>query len=280
MAETQIGYADVNGARLYYEATGDGHPLVLIHAGICDSRMWDEQVPVFSQHFRVIRYDVRGFGRSRMPNGPFAHHHDLHALLDCLEVKQAHIVGVSMASAIAAEFALEYPTMVSALVLVASGIGSAPSAEVMRCWEEAEAAAKAGDIARAVELELRLWVDGRGRTPKQVDPQVREQVRVMNTGNFANTNEGAEPQRLDPPASARLGDIHVPTLIIYGDLDVPDVLESADILAKGITGAQKVVMHGTAHLPSMEQPDVFNRIVMRFLDSLSPARHGAGTAAV
>ncbi len=208
MAEMQAGYADVNGARLYYEVAGEGQPLVLIHAGICDSRMWDEQVAVFSPHFRVIRYDARGFGRSHMPDDSFAHYQDLHALLDCLEVKQAHVVGVSMAGTIALEFALAYPNMVSSLVLVAAMVpGREPSTEVVRCWEEAEAAADAGDIARAVELELRLWVDGRGRTPKQINPQVRELVRVMNTGNFANTNEHAEPQRLDPPVSERLSEI-------------------------------------------------------------------------
>ncbi|HEU5011037.1 MAG TPA: alpha/beta fold hydrolase [Roseiflexaceae bacterium] len=279
MAETQVGYADVNGARLYYEAAGEGHPLVLIHAGICDSRMWDEQVVVFAPHFRVIRYDVRGFGRSRMPDGPFAQHQDLHALLACLEVKRAHIIGVSMACTIALEFALAYPDMVSSLVLVAAGIDDEPSDLLRQRWQAIEAAIKAGDRARAVELELRLWVDGRGRTPEQVDRQVRELVRAMNTGNFANEKEHAESQHLDPPASARLGEIHVPTLIVYGDLDVPDVLESADMLVNGIAGAQKVVMPGTAHLPSLEQPDVFNRVVMGFLDALSPARHGSSPVA-
>lgn len=265
MAETQAGYADVNGARLWYEAAGEGQPLVLIHAGICDSRMWDEQVAVFSPHFRVIRYDVRGFGRSRMPDGSFAHYQDLHALLACLHVERAHVVGVSMAGAIAAEFALEYPNMVNSLVLVAAGIGGEPSALLKQRWHEIEAALAAGDIAQAVELELRLWVDGRGRTPEQVDPQVRERVREMNTGNFANVNEHVEVQHLLPPVSERLGEIHVPTLIVYGDLDVPDVLASADMLANGIAGAQKVVMPGTAHLPLLEQPDVFNKIVYHFL---------------
>ena len=267
--QTETGFAEVNGARLYYEVAGEGHPLVLIHAGICDSRMWDQQWDTFAQLYRVIRYDVRGCGKSAIPPGPFAHRDDLDALLRFLSVDKAFLIGVSNGGRIAIEFTLEHPDRVAALIPVASGIGGAePTETLVKAWEEVDAAFSAGDIARANEIELQAWVDGPSRTPDQVDPAVRERVREMNANNFALLTEEAQEVRLEPPALSRLEDIRVPTLVIVGDHDQPHVLASADLLATGIVGAKKVVISGTAHLPSMEQPEEFNRVVLDFLQKL------------
>jgi 3-oxoadipate enol-lactonase len=260
------GFAEVNGARLQYEVAGEGDPVVLIHAGICDSRMWDDQWAAFARHFRVIRYDVRGFGQSPAPSMTYAHRDDLYALLGDLGVEQAHLVAVSMAGRIALEFTLEHPEMARSLVLVASSVGAvAPSEALQQAWEQADLAFTGGDIAGANEIELQAWVDGPGRGPDHVDPVVRERVREMNANNFALLNDAAVDQPLDPPVRDRLSELRVPVLVIVGDHDQPHVVASADHFVDAIADARKVVMPGTAHLPSMERPDEFNRLVLDFL---------------
>lgn len=263
-------FAEINGTQILYEEAGSGHPLVLMHAGICDSRMWDEQWDELARHYRVIRYDIRGFGQSAMPSEPFAHRDDLFALLQLLNVKQASLVAASMAGAIAIAFTLEHPARVDALILVGSGVGAIdPSEALIAGWEQADAAYTAGDIARANEVELRLWVDGPNRSTSAVDPAVRERVREMNGNNLAVMNEAAEERVLDPPVRDRLHELQVPTLIIAGDQDQPHVLASARHFEANIPNSKLVIMPGTAHLPSMEQPAVFNGLVIDFLQDKS-----------
>ena len=264
------GIADINGAHLYYEVAGAGHPLVLIHAGIADSRMWDDQMDTFAERFTVIRYDVRGFGRSDGPPGSYSNRADLRGLLAFLGVRHAYLLGCSMGGSIAIDMTLETPDLVAALILVGAAVsGRKPSAALLEAWEQIDAKDHEGDTAGAVELELRMWVDGPRRRPDEVNAAVRERVREMNTAIFerSKTNTGV-PEDLDPPALGRLGEIRVPTLVVVGDGDVPDVVESAEILASGIAGARKAVMQGVAHLPPMERPAEFNTLVTRFLDAL------------
>lgn len=266
-----VGSADINGTKLYYEVAGEGHPLVFLHSGLTNSQMWNAQWESFAQHYRAIRYDLRGFGWSRIPPGPYSNREDLSQLLRFLGVERAYLVGSSMGGYLAIDFALEHPEMVAALVLIGSGVsGEQPSDFLLERWKEIDAAAEGGDIAQAVELELQLWVDGPGRSPGSAPAVMREEVRRMNTHNFerAPEQEQGQQQGLEPPAIARLAEIHVPTLVLVGNQDVPDKLASADVLERGIAGARKVVMPGVAHLPSMEQPEAFNRLVLDFLGSL------------
>jgi len=265
----ETGIAEVNGALLAYEVVGQGHPLILIHGGLVDYHLWDEQVEAFARHYQVIRYDVRGFGSSSPPHEPFAHHDDVWHLLTFLEVESAYVLGLSLGGGIAIDFALAHPTMVDALVPVSAGLdGYPPSDIVLRQGEAVGAAFARGDQAEAVELLTRMWTDGPQRQPEQIDPTVRARMREMTARIVARPVPKIVPRPLEPAALSRLGEIHVPTLIIVGDQDVPDILASADILQAGVTGARKVVMQGTAHHPNMERPDEFNRIVLEFLGSL------------
>jgi pimeloyl-ACP methyl ester carboxylesterase len=123
-----------------------------------------------------------------------------------------------------------------------------------------------GDYERASEFEVRLWVDGPQRQPEQVSPALRDQVRWMNARNLRHAaRKLGEERKLDPPAAARLSEIHAPALVIVGDLDQPEMIDIADLLAGQIAGAHKMVMHGAAHVPSMEQPLAFNRHVLDWL---------------
>lgn len=264
------GFADVNGAHLYYEVAGSGPPLVLLHARIADSRMWDANWQLLTEQYTVLRYDLRGHGKSVMPAGPFSHVADLAELLRVLHIEQVSLIGVSMGGEIAIDFTLEHPSNVAALIPVScapSGYQGSPDLEPR--WAAIFTALEQGDFAGAVELELQLWVDGPRRTPNQVNPIVRERVREMDTAYWlalAEYRGQAQPlPPMVPPASTRLDTISAPTLIVVGDADIPDMLASAELLATAIPTAEKMVVPNAGHMLTMEQPEVFNQTVHQFL---------------
>lgn len=262
----QTGTVESAGAQLSYETAGAGHPLVFLHAGIADRRMWDGQFLPFARHFRAIRYDQRGYGRTTAAAGPHSHLRDLQALLDYLGVARAHLMGCSKGGRLALDFALAYPEHVSALVMVNSGApGFQGSGGRPRQWEALEAAFEAGDLARANELEIQVWIDGPRRTPEQVDPAVRALALEMNGIALASEAAGLGEEERPPDGAGRLGEIRAPFLAIASDLDDPDFISAAEYAAAHIPGAQMALIRGAAHLPSLEQPDEFNRVVLDFL---------------
>ena len=211
MAEQlQEGFAEVNGTTLYYEVAGEGHPLVLNHGGLVDHHLWDGQFDAFAQHFKVIRYDIRGFGASGMLSKgmePYSMERDLHSLLQFLGIEKTYVLGLSLGGTLAIDFTLQYPEMVDALITVGSGLSGfewgEPDQELMAKFAAMEEAFKSGDIARSVEISLQLWTDGPYRTPEQVDPQVRERVRAMTTHNYERgDDEDVQPQEMEPPVAS------------------------------------------------------------------------------
>jgi pimeloyl-ACP methyl ester carboxylesterase len=268
----ESGWAAVNGATLFYRTAGDGPPLLLLHAGICDSRMWDDQIGEFARSHRVIAPDFRGFGRTKMVAGPFAHRHDLRALMDHLGVGHAILVGGSVSGRTALDFVLDYPQRVDALILAASALSGYrfTDADTLAAWEASDAALEAGRHDEAAEIEMRTWLAGPRRRLEQIDPDLRQRVRDMLIQSYATPPDLGQEQPLEPPAVGRLGEVCAPTLIVVGDEDQPDIVAIAGLLESGIAGAKKVVMPGTAHLPNMEQPAAFNRIVRNFLAGLPP----------
>lgn len=271
--QIETGFVNVSGARLYYEVAGAGHPLVLIHAGVADCRMWDEQFPVFARQFRVVRYDTRAFGRSVTEDVPFSNRQDLLDLLDHLGIDRAYIIGVSRAGSIAIDFTVEHPDRVAALVPVASGLSGAKGATrsdvEARLFAEMDRLYEAKDFAKLADLEVQMWVDGPGQPQDRVPHAIRERVREMILHNYKTHTVEGKPIVLDPPAAGRLGEIRVPTLVVWGDLDESGVLHAADLLARGVRGARKAVIPGTAHMLSMEKPAEFTRIVLEFLQGLA-----------
>jgi pimeloyl-ACP methyl ester carboxylesterase len=269
-ARVESGWATVNGANLHYLNAGAGRPLLLLHAGICDSRMWDDQIGEFARTHRVIAPDLRGYGQSKMVAGGFSHRQDIRGLMDHLGVARAMLVAVSMAGRNALDLTLEHPDRIEALVLVGAGLsGYRFDDPAMAAADEAvDAAIAAGRLEEAAEIELKTWVAGPRRSLDGIDAGLRRRVREMILQNYANQPELGQPLPFEPRASGRLREVRAPTLVIVGDEDVPDVLTIADWLAAGIAGARKVVMRGAAHLPNLEQPAAFNRIVGEFLANL------------
>lgn len=268
------GYADVNGGRLYYEVAGEGHPLALLHAGIADSRMWDDQFDEFARHYRVVRYDYRGFGKSSAPVDGFSMRGDLFELLRQLGIERAYLIGVSMGGGLALDAAIERPDLVAALIPTCpgvSGLEEEPTSEEMAYFQQVEAAAEAHDDERLNDLEVHLWVDGLSRAPEQVNPAVRAKVHEMNGLAIQRGSEweGVEMRKLEPPAIGRLSAITAPTLAIIGDRDLSGVKRAVELIAAGVPGARKATITNAAHVPNMEHPQEYNRLVLEFLGALA-----------
>lgn len=267
-AQPQTGFLDVQGAPLYYEVAGSGYPLLLIHAGVADSRMWDDQFQTFALQYRVMRYDLRGFGRSVIPDGPFSNYEDIYALLRHLGIERTHVIAISFGGLVAIDFTLAHPEMVTSLVLGAPSVSGREdsSTDVLRFAGEEEAMLERGDLAGAAELNVRTWVVGLRRTPDQVDPSVRQRIYDMQYHAFTvPIPENAEELSLEPPAISRLAEIQVPTLLMVGEYDLQDKHDINKQLAAEIPQAQQVVIPNAAHIVSMERPAEFNRIVLEFL---------------
>jgi pimeloyl-ACP methyl ester carboxylesterase len=270
--QVKAGYVDIGNGKLYYEEDGDGETLVLSHAGFVDSGMWDDQWSDFTRHFHVIRFDMRGYGKSDPVSGPVSRRDDLYRLLQKLDIERAHLLGCSMSGQVILDFALEHPAMVSALIPVsASPSGLQPQGKPPRYVMEMAEAFKKGDLNRVADLQIRIWVDGPHREPDAVDPRVRKHAAEMNRIPVKNKTWAADAQPLNPlnpPAIGRLNEIQVPTLIIAGALDDPEVLRAADVLESEIKGATKHIIRDAAHVPNMEKPAAFNRTVLDFLRGL------------
>ena len=270
----QTGIAHVNDTDLYYDVAGTGHPFTLIHGLLLDRRSWDEQFEVFAQQYRALRYDLRGWGDSAQEEAepPFSPRQDLLDLLHYLNIEKTYLLGLSGGGTLALDYTLEHPDTVDALILVSSDpSGYAPpmSDAIQTFAGQYYGALKQKDAAGAAEATVRFWTDGPKRTPEQVDAQARERVSMMSRqhierhGDFMAHEQHMIP--LEPPAIKRLAEVRVPTLIVVGDEDVPEVIEAAGILEQGIAGARKVVIAGAAHHPHMEKPEDFNRVVLDFL---------------
>ena len=252
----------------WFDVHGEGPAVALVHAGIADSRMWEPQLRTFSETHRVVRVDLPGFGNSPFESDIVSYRGAIHDALDGAGVDRAAVVGTSLGGRAALEFALESPDRVSALVLVGAGIDDHEWSEVVeRFVEEEEAALANGDLDAAVTANLGLWIAGPRRTLDDVDPHVRDLVAEMQRQAFrlGKGHDDLQADRLDPPASTRLTDIKVPTLVVTGDEDIEDIQVIADRLAREIPGAERATIAAAAHLPSLERPEEFDRIVLQFL---------------
>jgi 3-oxoadipate enol-lactonase len=267
MAES--GFLELAGARIYHEVEGAGHPLLLIHGGLGSLRMWDDQVPVFAERYRVIRYDTRGFGRTETEDVEFSNHADAKAVLDHVGAASAYVVGQSRGGMFALDLVLDHPDRVDAFVSVASGVGGyesqLPAGADRPPWDEMERLWESKEWEKLAELETRVWVDGWGQPPTRADAELRRKVRDWILATYREEKVEGKPQRLDPPAAQRLAEVRVPTLVMVGDADEAGGVDAGRHLAASVAGARVVEFPGVAHMIQLEEPDRFNELVLDFL---------------
>jgi pimeloyl-ACP methyl ester carboxylesterase len=250
-----------------YDTAGEGDAVVFIHAGVADRRMWHHQLSTVPDGFRFVSLDLRGCGQSDLPDEPFSNHGDVLAVVDHLGIDTTVLVGCSMGGGTAIDLTLSAPERVTGLVLIGTG---APGADIENYeppqWPGILEAYEKGDFDRAAELEAEVWVVGYGRDKESVDPAAIALLVEMDRALMPNEERRDELSvPLDPPRAERMGDIEAPALIMVGEHDLPDVRQSADHLAATIGDGKAVVIPDAAHLPSLEQPEAFNRALLGFL---------------
>jgi pimeloyl-ACP methyl ester carboxylesterase len=252
-AETLTGFVDApGGGRLWYEAKGTGAPIVFLHDGLVSSAGWDVPFDSLSKSFRVIRYDRRGFGRSEAPKGPYSDVDDLNAVFETLRIGRAALVGCSNGSKLAVDYTLAHPDRVEALVLVGPVLSGLPYSEHFLRRGMVNYRPMFQEKSR--EKLIEAWVQDPYLTDSH-DAEARTRLRELLTkspGPLTATFPESRPP--DRPAAGRLAEIHVPTLILVGESDIPDVHAHAGVLEAGIDGARRKIVPGTGHLIQLEQP--------------------------
>ncbi|GAB3902980.1 alpha/beta hydrolase [Larkinella knui] len=255
-------------SKLYVEESGKGPALLLLHGGMIDHRMWENQVAEFRKYFRVLNCDMRKHGLTQDGDSTFYNASAIALILDSFGIAKAHVMGLSLGAVAATDFVLAHPQRVDKLILAAPGlIGydlNHDSVLVANTRQQIAAYQRRDTVAFA-EYFVRSWTDPR-RIPGAVDPKVRGFVLKMVRDNlkFHRWNTALRFDE-NPPASERLSRIQSPTLVLVGDLDMVDILSISDKLKRHIPNVKKVVIPNAAHMLNLEQPVVFNREVKNFL---------------
>ena len=253
------GTVGVGGADLYHEVEGEGQPLVLLHDGLLDRRVWDDQFESLARHYSVLRYDRRGYGLSPAPRREFSDVADLRGLLFSLGIERACLVGVSNGGKVALDFALDHPKMVAALVLVGPNLGGyRPSEGKLRRVSAIFTLAR----ERGVEAAVEAWMADPFYPPAENREAERERMRCIMAENLGRLlcepRLGREPV---PPTIERLAKIVAPTLILVGERDDADNLKIASILESELQHARKKTIPGSRHLVHLEKSAEFRRAV-------------------
>jgi 3-oxoadipate enol-lactonase len=258
---------DFQGHRISFEACGTGLPILFIHAGVADSRMWDHQFGAFDG-FQTIRFDMRGFGETSLGSKPYTNHDDALAVLDHLGIDRAVVVGCSMGASTALRLASAAPDRVAALVLVsadAPGFDAGIEYESPE-WPEAVEAFEAGDLRRVAELEAEMWLAGIDRSTADVDEHC---VRLLiDMDLIALGTESAREELIAIEPLERVPDVEMPVLVVVGEHDLPQLRAAAGHLANELSARPPVLLTDTAHLPSMDRPTEFNDVLSQFLQGI------------
>jgi pimeloyl-ACP methyl ester carboxylesterase len=247
---------------VHAEATGTGPPVVLTHEGLLHSESWDEQVAALAGHHRVARWDRRGYGRSPRPTAPYSSVDDLAAVVRVVSDGPAALVGCSFGSLVTLHCALEHPELVAKLVLVGPIVTGVPFSE--HFLTRGGRGVPAPDAPDAEQIAYWSEIDPWFVAP--ANTAARQRLRALLAANPQNLRPPVELERPPEPAALpRLGEIAVPTLIVVGEQDIPDVHAHSGALQAGVPGATRVVLPGSGHLPHLEVPGAFTRLVREFL---------------
>jgi 3-oxoadipate enol-lactonase len=259
------GYLNVKDGKLYYEMNGQGNEtIVFIHDGLVHGEVWDNQFSAFADKFRVVRYDRRGYGRSPKPEKPYSNIEDLYQVFTFIKIDKAILIGMSAGGGLAIDFTLQHPEKVTSLIVVGAVVsGFGYSDHFLTRGGRLTAA----DYANPEKL-LEYFVK---EDPYEIAPQnseIKEKLWALMQAypqniDFAKNRLEVPPER---QAVGILNEIKIPTLIIDGEFDIPDVFVHAGAIESGIPLAQRVIIPNAGHLVPLEQPDLFNQQVLNFLN--------------
>lgn len=262
---------EIGGATLTGVEMGEGLPVVFLHAGVCDNRMWHEQMRVAAENgWHAIAYDRRGHGEAESEDEPFSHLDDLEAVLEAFDIHAAVFVGCSMGGGLAVDFALQNPGRVIGLVLMGTSITGAPWSTTLeeRAIEMAEEDAwERGDLDLLNRVQAHEWLDGPRAQSGRVSGSARDLFLDMNARALAKPALSHED--VPPDAWHRVEEISAPTMLIVGDEDFTALIDRHEHLSETMPNSFAAVLEGVAHIPSIERPDLINRMLEEFLDALA-----------
>lgn len=247
----------VEGGHLYAEESGDGSPVLLLHAGVTDRRVWDLLVPLLAPSHRVIRFDSRGYGLSSRPKAPFSHVADAVSVLDAFEVERAHLVGLSQGGATALDTALAHPGRVATLSLVAPGLSGYDWPRLPGYEERMEAFTR-GDLKGVLDGLVALWA------PLSIG---HDDLAVTMLSDALDFLLEEELEIEEPSAVPRLGEVAAPTLVVLGAEDIDVITAIGDLLAGEIPGARRVVLAGADHILPLRVPGELAALLADHLDT-------------
>lgn len=260
----------VGGATLAGVTLGEGLPVVFLHAGVCDKRMWQAQMEMVAEEgWQAVAYDRRGYGESESPDEAFNHVDDLEAVLKALDIHAAVFVGCSMGGGLAIDFALRHPGQVIGLVLIATSVTGAPwtATEAETQIEAAEEDAyERGDLDMINRVQAHQWLDGPRTAGGRVTGLARALFLDMNAIVLGKPELTQEERR--ESAWNRVGEVGAPTMLLVGDEDFSALIERHDTLSEEMPNAFAAVLEGVAHIPSIERPDLVNTMLLEFLDAI------------
>jgi pimeloyl-ACP methyl ester carboxylesterase len=245
---------------LSHDSTGSGPAVLLLHAGVADSRMWDPQRASIARHHRVIRCDLRGYGDTPLTNARYDNASDVKALLSSLGERPVAIVGASAGGHVALQVASEWPDLVSHLVLLNSAFALPATRSLQRFARREDALIEAGDIDGATELNVATWLG------PDADDDARELVRSMQRHAFQVQLGAGEDIHQEAGPDINLEAISAHTLIVSGGQDLDHFRAVANHLAGRIPGAKHTQLGWAGHLPNLERPDEVTALITDFLD--------------
>ena len=257
---------NINGSRFYYEIAGEGDTLVLIHGSSTDTRMWDDQFRPFSEHFQVLRYDMRGHGQSDQPSDePYSHASDLNMLLEHLDIKKAHMAGLSSGGTAVIDFALLHPDKTSSLIPISAGPTGRPSTK--SSTHEIDKAIRLAFNTSGKPAASKIAYEHPVFNPAVMNPLSSKRMKqYLDEAKDWWRMSRKDPGKVEESSQiTRLNEISVPTLVIVGELDIPEMGPASDSIVNGIPEARKVSMLNCGHMVNMEDPDTFNKILLEFL---------------
>ena len=265
----------ISGSKVYVTGAGNGKsknaPMIFVHAGFQDHTMWDAQAKEFMKDHIVLMIDLPGHGKTKDgPESPNAAE-VIKTVMDSLYIEKATLIGLSLGGAVVTDFAISYPLRVHKLILAAPGLagweeGRQLDTITKKYFKELTAALESKDTITAAEVFTHYWFDGAQRSKDNVSPLLRDFVYSTTKNTMRQHQAGGWVKFANTAAVKQLPQLNVPTLILTGTLDLPEVLLMNGYMVNNLPNAKQVMISGVAHMINLEKPERFNEEIRKFLN--------------